>query len=257
MPESVTEPESPSPTQAVDKRLYLAYCDILGFSNLIQNQFDSALEAYRAFAHLFSDPAHGQIFPDVRATMYSDAILVTAETLPPVLKAVQNLWFQALVHDLMIRGAITHGRYWEERKDGHLFVVSDALVRAVKLERTISVPAVVIADDVEIPEDYWRARFCDDARGQFITPLLHFRDRNIVNPFNIMWGYSAGTRARQLTEKYPEHKDKYLWFLALYEAVWNRELLIPQSVFARFIEEANQKTAASLSSEATPDSPAA
>ena len=135
-------------------------------------------------------------------------------SLDKVLVAVQGLWFFALAKNFMIRGAITKGRYWELQQGNHLFVASDALVRAVQLEKSVGIPAVVIADDVEIPDNYWLARF---AHGPFATALLHFRDRNIVNPFNLFWGESARNRASILMAENPEHQDKYLWFLALHK----------------------------------------
>lgn len=140
----------------------------------------------------------------------------------------------ALVQNLMILGAVTQGRYWEQRSGRHLFVVSDALVRAVKLERSVGVRAVVIADDVEIPDKYGLLRF---ASGPFGTPSLHFRDRYIVNPFNMMWGQSAASRARQLMRESPTHRDKYLWFLALHKAVVDNLELIPPDAFGRFVRD--------------------
>jgi hypothetical protein len=115
-----------------------------------------------------------------------------------------------------------------------MLVASDALVRAVKLERSVGVPAVVIADDIEIPDDFWLHRF---AAGLFQTPILHFRDRNIVNPFNTFWFRSAAVRASQLMSASPSHRDKYLWFLALHEAVGNGLELIPSNVLARFVRD--------------------
>jgi hypothetical protein len=134
----------------------------------------------------------------------------------------------------MIRGAITRGRYWERRHGNHLLVASDALVRAVKLERSVTVPAVIVADDVEIPDGYWLNRF---TLGQLGTSLLHFRDRNIVNPFNQFWFLSASVRASQLMIESPAHRDKYLWFLALHDAVANGHDLVPPSIMARFTKE--------------------
>ena len=146
--DKISKPEASPP--ATDELRYVAYCDILGFSSRIQENFDQALEAYREFGTVLSS-LEPQL-KEVQASVYSDAVLITGASLPPVLRAVQNFWFLALVHDFMIRGAIAYGRYWEQRSGGHLFVASDALVRAVKLERLVGVPAVVIADDVEIPE---------------------------------------------------------------------------------------------------------
>lgn len=224
---------SSSPEQIrTDDSRYVAFCDILGFSNRILTDFDKTLKAYREFGDLVSKNE----FPvaEVQVTMYSDAILLTGASLPKILSAVQSVWFFALAHDLMIRGAIAHGRYWEEKRGNHLLVVSDALVRAVKLERAVGVPAVVIADDVEIPGGYWLTRF---THGPLGTPLLHFRDRNIVNPFNPFWFQSAYTRTLQLMNDNPAHKDKYLWFLALHKAVNNKQELVPSHVLARFVRE--------------------
>jgi len=115
-----------------------------------------------------------------------------------------------------------------------MLVASDALVRAVKLERSVGIPAVVIADDVAIPDQVRLNRF---ANGLFLTPILHFRDRNIVNPFNIMWFRSAGDRASRLMSASPSHTDKYLWFLALHEAVGSGQELVPPAVMARFVRD--------------------
>jgi hypothetical protein len=222
------------PSQSESKEVpvrYVAFCDILGFSNRILNDFEGTLDAYQRFANLASE------LPvlEVQLSIYSDAILITAESLHTVLSAAQTLWFFALANDLMIRGAIVRGRYWEQRRDGHLLVVSDALVRAVKLERSIGIPAVVTADDVEIPDSLWVRRFAHNP--PVTTPILHFRDRNIVNPFNLFWLKSAAVRSRELMNQNPAHKDKYLWFLALHEAVMNSRELVPPDVFARFVRE--------------------
>ena len=209
---------------------YVGFCDILGFSNRILTDFDRTLELYRQFGATVS----GLPIKGTQTTLYPDALLVTAESLGRVLAAVQALWFVALANDLMIRGAITKGRYWEQREGNNLLVASDALVRAVKLEKSVGVPAVVIADDVEISDEFWLKRFC----GSLLeTPLLHFRDRNIVNPFNTFWFASAETRALRLMADSPSHKDKYLWFLALHKAVSSGQELIPPGMFARFVRE--------------------
>jgi len=52
-----------------------------------------------------------------------------------------------------------------------------------------------------------------------------------------MWGTSAGDRAKQLMAESQAHKDKYLWFLSLYEAVKNNHELIPSDVLARFLRD--------------------
>jgi hypothetical protein len=173
--ENPNDPAAAAASANITER-YVAFCDILGFSDRILNDFSQTFDAYRGFCELIADFS----FKDVELTIYSDAVLLVGEALAPVLSAAQGLWFFALARNLMLRGAITKGHYWELRKGKHLFVASDALVRAVKLEKMVGVPAILIADDVDIPLDYWLSRL---QQGLFVTPLLHFRDRNIVNPF--------------------------------------------------------------------------
>jgi hypothetical protein len=136
--------------EAIPER-YVAFCDILGFSNRIMTDFEQTLNTYRKFGEALA----GAPLQDVEVTIYSDSVLLVGESLPKVLTAVQMLWFFALAHDFMLRGAITKGHYWQLKKGNHLLVASDALVRAVKLEHSVGAPAVFIADDIEIPDSYY------------------------------------------------------------------------------------------------------
>lgn len=224
------EPAQIQTEEKVEQR-YVAFCDILGFSAKLANDYEGTLDVYRRFAERL-DP---ELFrSEVKITMYSDAILLTSRELRPLLTTLQVLWFTALSEDLMLRGGVSYGRYWERRHGDHLMVVSDALVAAVKIEGMIGVPAIALADDIEIPLDFWVARF---AHGPYAVSLVHFRDRNIVNPFTPFWGTSAAQRCRQLMEKSPAHKQKYLWFLALYEAVSSNATLVPDHAFREMIDK--------------------
>jgi hypothetical protein len=209
--------------------MYVAYCDILGFSELTTSHFDETMKLYREFGDLIT----GFDQENVELTIYSDAVLLTSTSLVRISQAVQNLWFFALQHNMMIRGAITQGKYWELRRGKNLLVMSDALVRAVRLEKLVSVPAVVVADDILVPDDFWANRF---RSGSVATPLLHFRDRTIVNPFNIFWFRSARGRAAMLMEQFPKYRDKYQWFLALHAAIEADADLIPPEALTRLVD---------------------
>lgn len=214
---------------------YVAFCDILGFSSMVATDFERTLEIYQRLAKLLGNEIFTSI--KVKMTMYSDSILIVGKELRPVLSAVQGIWFFALASDLMLRGGIAKGRYWERKRGNGLLVVSDALVRAVKLESIVSVPAVVLADDIEVPDELWYPQLLGEPDAVVVTPLLHFRDRNIVNPFNRFWLLSAGGRAQTLMESNPAHKDKYLWFLALHQAVTERHQLVPKGLIDRLVRE--------------------
>jgi hypothetical protein len=216
--------ESPLATDG----MYVAYCDILGFSELTTSHFDATLKLYSELGDVITGFAQ----EDVEVTIYSDAVLLTSLSLTRISQAVQNLWFFALQHNMMIRGAITQGKYWELRRGKCLLVMSDALVRAVRLERLVGVPAVVLADDIEVSGDLWAARF---RLGAVAAPLLHFRDRTIVNPFNLFWFRSARGRATLLMEEHPKYRDKYLWFLALHAAIEADAELVPPEALAKLL----------------------
>lgn len=209
---------------------YVAFCDVLGFSNAVQDRFEETVSVYVDFMKRMRDwpmPEKAEV------SIYSDSILIVADDLQAILHAVKNLWFATLTQDWMIRGGIAYGRYWEKRENGHLFVVSDALVRAVKLESFVSYPAVAFSPEVELTLNLWVARF---QHGPLASPVLHFDDLSFVNPFNAYWFASAGMRVAQLLARFPEHEKKYNWFLALTEAVQRNDALIPEPVLAELLK---------------------
>ena len=209
---------------------YVGFCDILGFSSAVQKDFDATIALYKELREILRDWPFSE---RAQITVYSDSILVVADELPPVLDAIVSLHWVALRQDWLIRGGVAYGKYWEEREDGNLFVVSDALVQAVALEKTVKVPAVVVASDIPLGIEAWVPRFL---RSIFEAPLLHFQGLSIVNPFNQYWFASATMRAKQLLERHPDHKEKYDWFLSLAEAVARDDILVPEEALARMLE---------------------
>lgn len=214
------------------KHKYVAFCDILGFSAKVMHDFDTTQRIYKEFTRKVDTIINPS---DIEITIYSDAILITSDDLMPLLQACQILNWVALSENMLLRGGISYGKYWEEKRGRHLCVVSDALIKAVKIEESIKHPIVKIDDDIDIPLRFWAGRF---TYGQFVNPVLNFRGNNIVNPFNKFWGYSAGTRARILMEESSSKvKEKYQYFLDLYDAVNTNKLLIPQEQFKEIIKQ--------------------
>lgn len=209
---------------------YVAFCDVLGFSSAVQNDFNAAIAVYQEFKRTFNDWP----FPEqVQVSVYSDSILVVGNELPPVLHAVGNLNWATLLHDWLIRGGIAYGKYWEEKDNGNLFVVSEALVEAVSLEKSIKVPAVAVSNQISLGIEAWVPRF---QHGVTQAPLLHFRGHNVVNPFSPFWFKTAVSRVERLLKLHPDHKEKYEWFLSLADAVANDELLVPEPALNRMLE---------------------
>jgi len=226
---TVVEQSDQSLAEGAIPNRYVAFCDVLGFSHAVENHFEATIRLYKEFQKRISDWP----FPEkANISVYSDSILIVCDELPPLLYAVQSLWFATLAQNWLIRGGIAYGKYWEDRSNGNLFVVSDALVRAVRLESTVKVPGVVLSSEVEVPLAAWVARFRD---GPFSAPLLHFDGRNVVNPFNPYWFASARMRVVQLRDQFPQHSAKYEWFLKMSDQVAAHEPLVPDSVIKELL----------------------
>lgn len=225
---------------------YVGFCDVLGFSAAVLNNFDATIALYQQFRQ----DVRGWPFPaKAKVSVYSDSILVVGDELPPVLHTIVALQWAALTQDWLVRGGVAYGRYWEEKEDGNLFVVSDAIVRAVALEKSVKVPAVALSEDIALGIEAWVPRF---EYGVFKAPLLFFDGRTIVNPFNSYWFASAVLRARRLLTEHPSHKEKYEWFLLLAEAVARDDVLVPEPALARMLELGILQPRADLHTESSP-----
>lgn len=108
-------------------------------------------------------------------------------------------------------------------------MLSDAWVRALKLETTVGIPAIVVSDEIKLGFEAWVPRFeC----GPHRSLLLYFGGMTIVNPFNEY----AVIRVEELRKQLPAHKSKYDWFLELADAIRRDESLVPQAMLTRMLE---------------------
>ena len=216
------------PTASIPQK-YVGYCDILGFSAAVLNDFEGTVSLYRELREqlrMWPFPA------DAKVSVYSDSILVVSENLTSVLNTIVSLNWAALLQGWLIRGGVACGRYLEEKEDGNLYVVSDALVHAVAIEKSAKVPAVVVSEDIALGIEAWMPRF---EHNIYRAPLLYFENRCIVNPFNEYWFKSSVMRVQQMLEQHPQHQEKYSWFLSLARSVAQDDLLIPESVLKEML----------------------
>ncbi len=182
----------PTEVAGTTRNKYVAFCDILGFSAAVENRFEETVYIYKDF---MNEMGRFVAVDNVEVSIYSDSILLVSDDLHALISAIKSLLWSALRHDLMIRGGVAYGKYWESRDGGHLLVVSDALVRAVKLESTISHPAVGFSPEVKLDLGLWAYRFENDL---FSSPLLHIDELTIVNPFNKYWFKETLHKSTQL-----------------------------------------------------------
>jgi hypothetical protein len=207
------------------EKKYVAFLDILGFGNQVVNEFEKTIEVYQRV--LNSLRALNIFDLGVSTQIYSDSILFACSELYPIVMVVQAAQWQTLFCDCLVRGGIGYGDHLEVMDGKNYFVISQALVHAVQIEKTIKRPCVAFHDSVKIPSKYWNAEIPPVVRG-----VVHFDGISLVSPLTFFWGTSAITRAYGLAEDYPEHKDKYEWFIKLCEAILNGNPLVPQNFVA-------------------------
>ena len=210
------------PTQAftsehVSNR-YVAFVDILGFGHRVLDEFDAVLNVYREL--LDRQPILEERHKTVSIRILSDAFVVTSETFQALIPVVVGLHMITLLQDCLIRGGIGFGKHIESSDDRDFIIVSQGLVHAVGVEKSIRHPCVAIHPSVQLPDWALDARLHPLERG-----VIRFDGVQMICPFNPLWGHSAMTRVAMLCEQHPEHAEKYDWFLRLYDAFHSRDRL--------------------------------
>lgn len=209
---------------------YVAFCDILGFSNSVTNEFDSLITGYKEFR----DEINKYDFLKVKISIYSDSIIIVSDNLMHIAEALQILLMTLLRYNWIVRGGIAYGKHWKESDNNNLYVVSEALVKAVNIEKTIKHPIIVVSSEIDLGLEYW---IHGSTRRVFDLPIIHYNDLNIVNPFNNYWFLSAQTRLLKLKEEHMEHAHKYDYLLELAEAINDSRTFVPDTIIQFLLKE--------------------
>ena len=210
------------------KNMFCGFVDVLGFGAVTLKDHQGAVEVYERFLEHFETVSSGFKREDGKISVYSDAFIILSEYLGYVIQAAHLLSWLMLMEDFLVRGGIAYGPHVAVERGGAMLTVSAALTKAVQLEKRVKRPCVVIDDGIELPDALWFEQRIPS------TPVLYFDGLRIVSPFGVVWFRSAGSRVRRLLKMYPEHADKYKWFLRLYDAVNRRELLRPPDIIERY-----------------------
>jgi hypothetical protein len=172
------------------KDRYVAFLDVLGFGALILRDYSAALKHYVEFSKVAGP---GTEIGAASVRIISDSIIVVGAELRDVVHAANQLCQAALYADFLIRGGIAFGHHAEWQEDNNLFVVSEPLVHAVEVEKTVGHPCIALHSSVTVPPEAWRFK-----ASSFERPLLFFEGRWIVNPFSLIWGTSAAHRVEMM-----------------------------------------------------------
>ena len=200
-------------------KLYVAFVDILGFAREVRDNFDNILDVYQQVLEslqIFDVLPSIGVHHGVSIRVYSDSFILTSEKLYPLTQIVRELHMLTLSHDCLIRGGIGFGKHIEASHGDNLYVISQALVQAIEVEKWVKRPCVALHERIQVPGNLWNS-----------GSLLFFDGIRMVNPFNVFWERTAAARVSRLSEQYPEHRDKYEWFLLLYKNVKSNKTLIP------------------------------
>lgn len=202
---------------------YIGFFDALGFSRRVLSSFDEALAVYNTVMKFADLGEFVESRPESSFRILSDAIVVASPKLTDVVIAANLLQFASLASaNVLLRGGIGYGLHVESLSRGHLFVVSEALVRAVAVEKTVRNPCIALDERIVPPPGAWFPY-----ENNFHRMLLYYEKRWLVNPLTPAWGVSAATRVENLKDEYPEHSDKYDWFLEFHRRIFGAEPLIP------------------------------
>jgi len=211
---------------------FVAYCDILGFSNAVSAEFENTVMIYRQFKE---ELKMSEIFKEVEISVVSDSIMIVGDKLIKVAEAVQMLiLWTASRKEWLVRGGIAYGKHWKQIDGSNILIVSEALVKAVNIEKTIKHPVITISDEISLGLEYWGHAF---GNSVFNLPIINYDNNNIVNPFNNYWFKSAEIILHQLKSKHHEHSSKYDYLLKLIDAVKKNECFVPQPLINDLLEK--------------------
>lgn len=210
---------------------YLAFCDIMGFKNQVLNNFGLTHEIYQEF---INGLGFKEIYKEVEISMYSDSIIVVGNDLFRVCEAVQILQSMTLRRKWLVRGGIAYGRHWKKSDKNNLFVVSEALVKAVLIENTIKHPIICISSEITIEMNYW---FWCIPRSKFDYPIIHYKGNNIVNPFHNYYFKSAEIDLNIMKNDKPEYSDKYDYIINMMDEIRANQTFIPEKVIQELLDK--------------------
>ena len=200
---------------------YVGYCDILGFSNAVISKFDETIKVYTEFRKFLSFYK----IENITISIYSDSIMVVGDTLFNVAEAIQILHLFTLRDKWLIRGGIAYGKHWKESDENNLFIVSEALVKAVAIEKEIRYPIIAVSEEINIDFNYWIS-VLNRQYGEW--PIIYFDKKNIVNPMCKYWFKSAIVQLNGLKSQYPEHFAKYNYLLNIFDDMNLQKPIFPK-----------------------------
>ncbi|WP_197167115.1 hypothetical protein [Novosphingobium aureum] len=210
---------------------YVAFVDLLGFSNLVQRSANDemALKAVVDAIERLKDTACENPATDTLITYFSDCLVLSCERSPRALiSMLQNLVTIAenlLVVDVMVRGALTVGKIHHDRH----FMFGPAMIEAYRMEcKEVSHPAImlcpVVSADIEASGfQLWMMHDDAEPERKYLHYLINFQAYDPTpRAGTVVLDGPARLVRHYLAKRIAEHKDESLLSKATWlERYWN------------------------------------
>ena len=213
---------------------FSAFIDILGFSNMIENDIEQALEFYNNFFSVVnaSSMMHKTMTNHIGETIkerkventiqhiefssFSDSIIFSSKEHQGFLWSIATIISYIISSGFLVRGGIGYGLHYEKISNGSHYIVSKAFLDAVKLESNIAkFPRILIHKDAlnvilndEAFNKFYLLHFIiqDEDNHWFLNPFFHNPD---IEPIIEL------TKDNIYKYKDEPFHEKYLWFANL------------------------------------------
>jgi hypothetical protein len=202
------------------KEQYVAFLDILGFGEAVITGFEATLTIYENMLNKLRIVKCFEM--GVSIQVVSDSIVLISERLDPLLSVCKIAHAVTLLEHCLIRGGIGYGKHVDVTDGENRYVVSQAVVNAVHVEKTVRWPCVAIDQRIAINPKHWFPRSQPIRRS-----VVHYQGMNLVCPLNFWWGSTAIDRVEQMKEMFPRHSEKFDWFLLFAEQILTGAELVP------------------------------
>lgn len=167
---------------------FVAYIDILGFSQMVLNDFENSNDSDKNMDRLFAihnKTAELADLQNVNIFQFSDSIVLATEFRQDKFKGFINIiakyQYDLLCQGILCRGGVAYGKHFFNEG----FMYSAGLIEAYKIEKEVSInPKIVISPDLfsllypynEIEEDISLLR--EDDATVFVDYLQYYEESN-------------------------------------------------------------------------------
>jgi hypothetical protein len=129
---------------------YVATLDVLGFAELLYREgYSQKLSTYLETINEVIRPVHVK----VECVIFSDSIVLTSsgdtdDSFNGLITACSATFYELVMCEMPVRGAIAYGRYWRETAGDSVFLAGRPIVEAYRAERSQNWVGIILCSSV-------------------------------------------------------------------------------------------------------------